>query len=48
MMRQYTKEEIELHNKLKRNDLSESERKGIENRLKEIYMEQTKNSPFAH
>lgn len=49
MMRNYTEEEMKLHEKLN-NDigLSEKERQKIKERLKEIYEKETKDFPFCH
>lgn len=48
-MRHYTEEEVKLHEKLDNDhNLSDEERKKIKDRLKEIYLEETKDCPFVH
>ena len=48
MMRNPTKEELELEKKLYESDISEEEKNTIVKRLKEIDEEETKGWPFCH
>lgn len=48
MMLPYNEEEVRLHEQLKNDNLTEQERKKINDRIVEIYKEKTKDCPFVH